>query len=308
MLGNQQFHQVAADQTKELDKNMARLRVLKTSLLSQRNSTEEEILAQGKVEFAKVTVTGLQMKLEMLYFSITRRLKEISSLADSSKRRSSMRLKCSKEKSELMLSVEALNTVSKLLALTPTNAEDILAGEFPWSFSEESTTSQDLPIRCKAQVVDKFMLVERLKEEKSQLRMEMKNFLMFYLETIVPNLREKKVGINARIDYINNVDEPDDKYSSKDESAVDKGRRYLVRTERLDTLQGHLAIVNMGIAFAKSQIRNGLEYFRDLDNSLASLEDSDDDVSSDEDDDDTNSDCEDALSSHENSELETFYD
>jgi hypothetical protein len=41
---------------------------------------------------------------------------------------------------------------------------------------------------------------------------------------------------------------------------------------------------------------------------LASLEDSDNDVSSGEDDDDTNSDCEDALSSHENSELETFYD
>jgi hypothetical protein len=81
-----------------------------------------------------------------------------------------------------------------------------------------------------------------------------------------------------------------------------------VRAERLDTLQGHLAIINMGIAFAKSQIRNGLEYFRDLDNSLACLEDSDDDVSSDEDDDDTNSDCEDTLSSHENSELETFYD
>ncbi len=57
----------------------------------------------------------------------------------------------------------------------------------------------DLPIRCKAQVVDRFMLVERLKEEKAQLRMEMKNFLMFYLETILPNLREKKVSINARI-------------------------------------------------------------------------------------------------------------
>ena len=57
------------------------MRVLKTSVLSRQNGTEEEILAQGKVELAKVTVTGLQMKLEMLYFSITRRLKEISSLA-----------------------------------------------------------------------------------------------------------------------------------------------------------------------------------------------------------------------------------
>jgi hypothetical protein len=39
------------------------------------------------------------------------------------------------------------------------------------------------------------MLVERLKEEKSQLRMEMKNFLMFYLETILPNLCEKKSAL-----------------------------------------------------------------------------------------------------------------
>ena len=81
MLGNQKFHQFAADKTKDLDKNMARMRALKTSLLSQLCCTEEDILAQGKVELAKVTVTGLQMKLEMLYFSIARRLKEISSLA-----------------------------------------------------------------------------------------------------------------------------------------------------------------------------------------------------------------------------------
>ena len=81
ILGNRQFHQIAADKTKELDKNIARMRVLKTTLLSRQNSTEEAILAQGKVELARVMVNGLQMKLEMLYFSIARRLKEISSLA-----------------------------------------------------------------------------------------------------------------------------------------------------------------------------------------------------------------------------------
>ncbi len=43
-------------------------------------------------------------------------------------------------------------------------------------------------------------------------------------------------------------------------------------------LQGCLAITTMGIAFAKSQIRNVLKYFGDLDSSLANLEDSDDDI------------------------------
>ena len=76
-----------------------------------------------------------------------------------------------------------------------------------------------------------------------------------------------------------------------------------MHTETSDTLQGHLATINMGIDFAKSQIRNGLKYFGNLDSSLASLEGSEDNTSSDEDedDDDMNSDCEDALSSHENS-------
>ena len=48
-------------------------------------------------------------------------------------------------------------------------------------------------------VVSKFMLLERLTEEKEQLKMEMKKFLMFYLETILPNLCGEKVNINSQI-------------------------------------------------------------------------------------------------------------
>ena len=44
----------------------------------------------------------------------------------------------------------------------------------------------------KAQALDKFMLVERLKEEQILLRTEMMNFLSFYLENILPKLRQKK--------------------------------------------------------------------------------------------------------------------
>ena len=51
----------------------------------------------------------------------------------------------------------------------------------------------------KAQALDKFMLVERLKEEQILLRTEMMNFLSFYLENILPKLRQKKMDIDARI-------------------------------------------------------------------------------------------------------------
>jgi hypothetical protein len=53
-----------------------------------------------------------------------------------------MRLKCSKEKAEILSSVEALNTICQLLALPPTRSEDILEGNFPWSFEGEPKTSQ----------------------------------------------------------------------------------------------------------------------------------------------------------------------
>ncbi len=43
------------------------------------------------------------------------------------------------------------------------------------------------------------MLVKRLEEEGILLKMEMKNFLRFYLDKILPSLGEEKVKIKERI-------------------------------------------------------------------------------------------------------------
>lgn len=89
---------------------------------------------------------------------------------------------------------------------------------------------------------------------------------------------------------------------------VDQRQRHLLRAERPEILQGHLAIINMGIAFAKSQIRPGLQYFTDLDTSLANFEESDDDVGDDEEvDEDANSDCEESVPSTDDNEFATLY-
>ena len=60
-------------------------------------------------------------------------------LTDSSKRRSSMRAKCSKEKAEIVSAVEELNSISSLCGLPPTNTEDVMSGVFSWSFNESET-------------------------------------------------------------------------------------------------------------------------------------------------------------------------
>lgn len=54
-------------------------------------------------------------------------------LTDSSKRRSSMRAKCSKEKAEIVSAVEELNSISSLCT------EDVMSGVFSWSFNESET-------------------------------------------------------------------------------------------------------------------------------------------------------------------------
>ena len=54
LLGNQQVHEIAIGKTKDLEKNMARLHILKSRLFNGENGTEVEVLAKGKIEHAKV--------------------------------------------------------------------------------------------------------------------------------------------------------------------------------------------------------------------------------------------------------------
>ena len=131
------------------------------------------------------------------------------------------------------------------------------------------------------------MPVKRLEEEETLLKTEMKNFLRFYFDRNLPSLGEEKDKIKERIGYVNNVDEPDDKYSQEKTNLVEKNdNRYCIPHNTTQSLRGRLAIAKKGIAFAKSQIRNGCSLFVDLEQSLSNIEDSDDEFLSDSDNDD----------------------
>ncbi len=49
--------------------------------MRQENLTDQQVLLQGKDHLARITIKKLQRQLEMLYFSVAKRTKEISSLA-----------------------------------------------------------------------------------------------------------------------------------------------------------------------------------------------------------------------------------
>ena len=80
LLGDRRFVHDAQNKVKQLERNATRLLELKRQLLDG-HVTEEQLLEQGKSQLAKITVAKLQKRLEMLYFSVTRRTKEITSLA-----------------------------------------------------------------------------------------------------------------------------------------------------------------------------------------------------------------------------------
>ena len=60
-----------------------------------------------------------------------------------------------KKKIEIASTVQELNSVSSLCGLPVTSAEDILAGDFPWSFSDSTSTSQSML----QTVTNKFILI-----------------------------------------------------------------------------------------------------------------------------------------------------
>lgn len=81
LVGEKDLLRMAHNKTKELEKNKARLQRLRNKLKCQNNITEQQILLQGKDQLARITIMKLQKQLEMLYFSVAKRTKEISSLA-----------------------------------------------------------------------------------------------------------------------------------------------------------------------------------------------------------------------------------
>ncbi|XP_046843638.1 uncharacterized protein LOC124437753 [Xenia sp. Carnegie-2017] len=131
------------------------------------------------------------------------------------------------------------------------------------------------------------MVVKRLEEEKVLLNMEMRNYMIYYLENVLPLLCEGKEKTKDRIVFTNNVDESNDYSFLETESFLldEYKHRYCVRKDTMKTLHGRLAITNSGIALARVQLKKDFQYFHDLEQSIVNVYGSDNESDcSDEDD------------------------
>ena len=234
------------------------LKKIEVSLMQREEGSTEDFLSIGKQQLATITIQNLERKAETLYFSLQKRTADISKLADRSKMRSSLRKKINKDKDDLRNVVEEINSFSELCNIEKISVEDINEGIFPWLLT--NTTPGNVPIRVKAAVVDKFVGIKRIKEEKVLLIQEMTNF-MTYRDNILPKLREQDSQIRYAIDAILN---PLEHEMEQELACATSSSKYEVKTSLIPLLKGKLSVTN-GIWFAKLQMKKGVEHFRHCD-------------------------------------------
>ncbi|XP_028415543.1 uncharacterized protein LOC114538615 [Dendronephthya gigantea] len=258
LLGNVELHSTVESKTSQLCSLQQQLSKIKEKF---QQVSEEKLLEKGKEELILKSILKLQRKAEIIYFSIQRRARDISKVADRSKMRSSMRKKMSNERKNLKAVVDKLNAFGR----SSVSLEEVLEGDFPWSDSDKEKAFDSIPIRTKASIVDKFVAVQRLTEEQDLLIGEMVNFMAYYRDNVLSELDTQQKGIKEMIESILNPDLIEEERVAQGLPEIDV-KRYQIRRETISTLKGKLAMCNAGTWFAKLQLQNGMRNFRDLEN------------------------------------------
>lgn len=57
----------------------------------------------------------------------------------------------------------------------------------------------EIPIRVKSKIVDAFQIHDRWTEEVALLKIEMSNFLRFYIEIRIPTLQEEVIKLEDKL-------------------------------------------------------------------------------------------------------------
>ncbi|CAB4008910.1 Hypothetical predicted protein, partial [Paramuricea clavata] len=168
---------------------------------------------------------GNQCKGTLLHM-ITTLSYNMGKCADSSKQRTRLRAKITTEKVALQKSVSLYNSILN----DDVNAEDVANGVFKW-IDENVTYSEDMPIRTKRLVVEKWM----------------SNYLMFY-KTLVFSLHQRNNELES-LHSDNDVDEPL------------LLRTYATLSSAPSIKHGKIALIKRGEDSALCQLARGIKSF-----------------------------------------------
>ncbi|XP_067055175.1 uncharacterized protein [Acropora muricata] len=203
----------------------------------------------------------LQDEIEMLVCNIELTTRSMNKLPDSSKQRNRLRSRITSDKAKLSLRVEEYNkerehqqhpNMPVSCALS-----EVMHGNFPWG------NNADTPIRIKRMIVEKHQLTKRWEEEVLLVKKEMTNFISWYMDGQIPQLRKIAEELQVQGNNLNvhmDVNLPNNKAAEESEHA--KLARYTTNSDDVLVIGGKLACVNKGIDFCKLQLTIAASKFK----------------------------------------------
>ncbi|XP_065054888.1 uncharacterized protein LOC135683533 isoform X3 [Rhopilema esculentum] len=230
--------------------------ITRYSELNTQLSEDTIVSPESELDALKsMLLTVQQRRIEALFYSNLHISANLGRLSDNCKKRRQLRLKVASQKEELKQVIKQYNdnvTIAMLQKSFPMcKLEDLSRGEFPWSKSIDNDDSESVTQEFKQALLLRCLTLERLAEEETLLKLEMRNYLVYYVDVIVPLLKKKISSCEESMNLCSCQE------SSTDELTL---RRPLCRTCRQSL--GLRSLAFQGLDNCAKQIEYGRKEFR----------------------------------------------
>lgn len=137
---------------------------------------------------------------------------------------------------------------------TDVTTEQILAGCLPWDDPPNNTDDRfQLPLRAKRKSVEVYLTGKRLAEEILLLEEEMRRFLCYYKDNVIPDLW-------SRLQFLEKDELPND--DNEDTAEKLEEGKYRARQFSRMAMAGETALLKSGIFFCKRMIKEAVNLFK----------------------------------------------
>ncbi|CAB3983367.1 Hypothetical predicted protein [Paramuricea clavata] len=196
----------------------------------------------------------------MLSFALAQRKASIGKLESSAKGRAKLRQKMSADQKSIDKKIFMFNVIQ--LAVhgneTPLDECAVVDGMFPW-------TINDISVRLKCKIMDKFEHLKRLDEELILIKKEMLQYLKYYKDIVISKLKTEIKDLERNLNSEAALIEEDPPGSPSGQD-VESEKFLYVSSSCMSrrVILGEMALRYKGIHFAKQQLNSGSKKFSSI--------------------------------------------
>ncbi|KAJ7349533.1 hypothetical protein OS493_038720 [Desmophyllum pertusum] len=148
----------------------------------------------------------------------------------------------------------------------PLTIDSVLTGDTPNDIDQ----SDEIPIRVKSKIVDAFQIHDRWTEEVALLKIEMSNFLRFYIEIRIPTLQEEVIKLEDKLKSQVELEQPTTTTSDSlivNNIQVDTAEqtvKYSCSKNDPAVINGKVALLKKGLFFCREQVQKAMIGFQEI--------------------------------------------